>query len=196
MKQAFVFSVYFFLLFLTFVLSAPNVVFILADDYGWNDIGFHGSSQVDTPVMDSMAEEGVILNNYYVIPLCTPSRASIMTGRHPVRLGLQHSVIIAGQRLGLPLEYKILPQYLNEMGYESHAIGKWHLGFFHRKLDTFSCSAHTSKYQLHLINLEEKSYTRRVSFLTFPCQLHVSKNCPTFHFEKFYHKIIAILLIK
>ena len=56
-----------------------------------------------------------------------------MTGRHPVRTGMQNNVILAGQRLGVPLNYKLLPEYLNDLGYESHMVGKWHLGFFHKK---------------------------------------------------------------
>ena len=111
----------------------PNILFILADDLGWNDVGFHGSRQVDTPNIDALANSGVILNNYHVLPMCSPSRSCLMTGRYPARTGMQFYVIVAGQRLGLPLEYKILPEYLNDLGYESHAVGKWHLGFFHRK---------------------------------------------------------------
>ena len=112
---------------------APNILFLLADDLGWNDVGFHGSSQIDSPFIDSLANQGLILNNYYVIPLCTPSRAAVLTGRHPVTIGLQYRVIAAGQRSGIPLQYKLMPEYLNDLGYESHMIGKWHLGFFHKK---------------------------------------------------------------
>ncbi|XP_075245617.1 arylsulfatase J-like isoform X2 [Convolutriloba macropyga] len=59
-------------------------------------------------------------------------RAALMTGRHPVRTGMQNNVILAGQRLGVPLNYKLLPEYLSDLGYESHMVGKWHLGFFHK----------------------------------------------------------------
>ena len=61
----------------------PNIVFVLADDYGYNDIGYHGS-EIKTPVLDSMAAEGVKLENYYVQPICSPSREQLMTGRYQV----------------------------------------------------------------------------------------------------------------
>ncbi|CAH3014965.1 unnamed protein product [Porites evermanni] len=108
----------------------PHIIFILADDLGWDDVGFHGSRQIPTPNIDAMANEGVILNNYYVSPMCTPTRASIMTGKHPIHLGIQHFVIFAAQPYGLPLKEVTIAQYLKALGYKTHAVGKWHLGYF------------------------------------------------------------------
>ncbi|ELU18180.1 hypothetical protein CAPTEDRAFT_89708, partial [Capitella teleta] len=91
---------------------------------GWNDVGFHGSEQVLTPNLDALAYDGVILENYYVQPICTPSRAALMTGRHPIHTGMQHGVIISSQPYGLDLKERILPEYLRDIGYKTHAVGK------------------------------------------------------------------------
>ena len=68
----------------------PHILFILADDLGWSDVGFHGSV-IKTPNIDKLASEGVILDNYYVLPLCTPTRSALMTGRYPIHTGINNT---------------------------------------------------------------------------------------------------------
>ncbi|XP_047128306.1 arylsulfatase B isoform X1 [Hydra vulgaris] len=113
--------------------KSPHIIMIVADDMGFNDVSFHGSKQIPTPNIDKIAKEGVILNNYYVLPICTPSRSAIMTGRYPIHTGMQSDTIFAANAWGVGLDEKFLPQYLKNVGYQTHAIGKWHLGFFSKE---------------------------------------------------------------
>jgi arylsulfatase A-like enzyme len=110
----------------------PNIIYILADDLGWKDVGFHGSD-IKTPNLDQLAQNGARLEQFYVQPMCTPTRAALMTGRYPFRYGLQTLVIPASMNYGLPTDEWLLPQALSAAGYTTAIIGKWHLGHGQRK---------------------------------------------------------------
>ena len=110
----------------------PHIVYILADDLGWKDVGFHGSD-IKTPNIDKLAQGGARLEQFYAQPMCTPSRAALMTGRYPFRYGLQTAVIPSASRYGLATDEWLLPQALKEAGYRTAIAGKWHLGHADRK---------------------------------------------------------------
>lgn len=110
----------------------PNIVYILADDHGWKDVGFHGS-EIQTPALDKLAQGGARLEQFYTQPFCTPTRSTLMTGRYPFRYGLQTVVIPSGGTYGLALDEWLLPQALKEAGYATAIVGKWHLGHADRK---------------------------------------------------------------
>ena len=112
--------------------TKPNILYIVADDLGWKDVGFHGSD-IKTPNLDELAAGGVRLEQFYAQPMCTPTRACLMTGRYPFRYGLQTAVIPSGHTYGLPTDEWLLPQALKEAGYRTAIIGKWHLGHGDRK---------------------------------------------------------------
>ena len=105
----------------------PNIVFVVADDLGWGDVGFTGVSDVRTPHIDKLAANGLRLDRYYGQPVCSPSRAAIHTGRLPLAYALQTYVIDpTGVDYGLDLNETTLPQLLRDRGgYDTHAVGKW-----------------------------------------------------------------------
>jgi arylsulfatase A-like enzyme len=108
----------------------PNIVFILADDLGREDCGFMGGKEIKTPNIDKLAAAGAKLDAFYVQPVCSPTRAALMTGRYPMRHGLQVGVVRPWAQYGLPLDERTLPQALQEAGYATAITGKWHLGHF------------------------------------------------------------------
>jgi arylsulfatase B len=106
----------------------PNIIHIVADDLGWKDVGFNGATDIKTPNLDKLAAEGAKFTQFYVQPMCTPTRAALMTGRYPFRYGLQTAVIPSVSAYGLDTTEWLMPQCLKEAGYKTAIIGKWHLG--------------------------------------------------------------------
>jgi arylsulfatase A-like enzyme len=111
----------------------PHVVHIVADDLGWKDVGFNGCKDIRTPNLDALAAGGAKFTQFYVQPMCTPTRASLMTGRYPFRYGLQTAVIPSVSAYGLDVDEWLMPQCLKEAGYRTAIVGKWHLGHADRK---------------------------------------------------------------
>lgn len=108
----------------------PNVLILLADDLGYADVGFMGGKDIQTPHLDKLAAAGARLESFYVQPVCSPTRGALMTGRYPMRYGLQVGVIRPWEKRGLPLQERLLPQALKEAAYTTAIVGKWHLGQF------------------------------------------------------------------
>jgi len=108
-----------------------HIIFILADDLGWNSIGYQDYDlSFATPTLSSMASQGIIFDNYYAQEVCTPARASLLTGRHPLSIGMQYSIIMPTTAWGLGIEEKTIADVLGDAGWKTHALGKWHLGHY------------------------------------------------------------------
>ena len=107
--------------------ARPNILVMVADDLGWADVGYHGGD-IDTPSLDQLAEQGVQLNRFYTTPICSPTRAALMTGRDPIRLGVAYGVILPWDNTGVHPDEHFMPQSFQSAGYQTAMVGKWHLG--------------------------------------------------------------------
>ena len=103
----------------------PNIILVMTDDQGYGDISAHGSPDVFTPNMDKLKSQGISLEDFQVSPTCTPTRSAIMTGRHPFKNGITHTIL---ERERMTLGISTLPEVLKRGGYTSGIFGKWHLG--------------------------------------------------------------------
>ena len=106
----------------------PNVIIFLADDLGWADVGYHGEEVIETPSIDRLAAEGVQLDRFYSTPICSPTRAALMTGRDPMRLGVAYGVIMPWMTNGVHPSEHFMPESFKAAGYQTAMVGKWHLG--------------------------------------------------------------------
>lgn len=112
----------------TFSQQKPNIVLIVTDDQGYADAGFR-DPEVHTPNLDKLVSSGVELKRFRTAPVCSPTRAGLMTGLYPVRFGMQRAVNRPHSEAGLPESLITLPEALGEAGYKvRHLVGKWHLG--------------------------------------------------------------------
>ena len=105
----------------------PNIIIMVADDLGWSDVGFRGGD-IDTPSLDRLAKEGVELSRFYTTPICSPTRAALMTGRDPMRLGVAYAVLMPWTNAGIHPDEHFMPETFRDAGYQTAMVGKWHLG--------------------------------------------------------------------
>ncbi|XP_077983195.1 arylsulfatase B-like [Glandiceps talaboti] len=101
---------------------------MIGDDMGWNDVSWHDKNMV-TPNLESLAEDGVKLDNFYTMAACSPSRVALMTGMYSSNVGGQHYTYLGHLPHGAPTYLPFLPKKLKDLGYSTYGVGKWHLGF-------------------------------------------------------------------
>ena len=111
-----------------------HVFFLLADDWGSYDAGFRirelgRQPDLRTPAIDALAADGLTFSNYYVQPICSPTRASLLSGRYSIHTGSEHKLFGASEPSCLPTEFPLMPRAFKSLGYQVHGIGKWHLGY-------------------------------------------------------------------
>ena len=110
----------------------PNVIIFLVDDLGWADISLRGAP-IDTPFIDSLFKEGMSLDRFYATPICSPTRAALMTGRDPMRLGMSYSVVMPWMNNGIHPDEHFMPESFQAAGYQTAMVGKWHLTNVNRR---------------------------------------------------------------
>ena len=108
---------------LTSAKTKPNILVILADDLGYNDVSWHNPDMI-TPNLQKLVDNGITLENHYVQPRCTPTRSALLTGYYPIHTGRQHGVFNVQEPKGLFTNFTLMPEYFKNLGYKTHAVGK------------------------------------------------------------------------
>ena len=116
-------------LYCSLVDCKPNIVILFADDLGYGDLGAYGHPTSSTPNLDQLARDGLVLTQFYsASPVCSPSRAALLTARYQTRSGIWPGVITANAVGGLPHNETTIAELLKNVGYNTAIVGKWHLG--------------------------------------------------------------------
>ncbi|MCB1123671.1 MAG: sulfatase-like hydrolase/transferase, partial [Verrucomicrobiae bacterium] len=166
---------FFFLLTISFLSGAekPNILLILADDLGWSDLGCYGNELIDTPNIDGLAKQGMRFTDAYAMPVCTPTRVSIQSGKNPATLKIQHpnphnrpwgKLTTPRQYWRLPLAETTLAEALASNGYTSYHVGKWGSGYSRQAQGyaTDPSSRPTGSYSALVENFEKNNPQKRI----------------------------------
>jgi len=142
--------------------NKPNIVFIMADDLGYGDLGCYGATDISTPGIDRICREGIKFTDFHVHPRCSPSRAALLTGCHAPRVGISR-VIYIDDKWGINKDEMLIPELLKTKGYRTGMVGKWHLGDW----EPFYPGNHGFDYSLFRRRIIDQEKLKKDGYETF-----------------------------
>ena len=155
-------------------LQSPNIIVFFTDDQGYGDVGCYGAEGFQTPNLDSLAVSGIRFTDFYVAAsVCTPSRAALLTGKYPIRVGLHKAVLFPYSEHGLSVKETTLPELLKGAGYATACIGKWHLG--HKPGFMPNKHGFDLYYGVPYSNDMDKHYYKRLGFQSPPLPVYLNE---------------------